>query len=226
MPAKAAAPPAHKVIISGTGRSGTTFLVQLLTELGLDTGINGRNRDRKYFKNCNAGLEHNLLDDETPYIVKNPALCTRLAAALATGRFVIDHAYIPVRNLDDATASRIDVGGANGSVPGGLWGTAQASAQRAVLAEMFHELVHTLVSHDIPMTFIGFPRMVTDPEYTRAKLCFLVEGAGRDRFREAFERVADPSLVHCFGSGAAKIERAPLPKRRRGVISRILGPKR
>ena len=28
----------HKVIITGTGRVGTTFLVHLLTELGLDTG--------------------------------------------------------------------------------------------------------------------------------------------------------------------------------------------
>ena len=66
--------PVHKVIISGTGRSGTTFLVHLLTELGLDTGITARNWGKKYFEHCNAGLEHELLDPETPYIVKNPAL--------------------------------------------------------------------------------------------------------------------------------------------------------
>ena len=29
----------HHVIITGTGRSGTTLLIQLLTELGLDTGF-------------------------------------------------------------------------------------------------------------------------------------------------------------------------------------------
>jgi len=225
MPAKPPQP-AHKVIITGTGRSGTTFLVELMTELGLDTGITARNRDSKYFRNCNAGLEHDLLGEETPYIVQNPALCTKLAGALATGRFVIDHAYIPVRNLDDAAASRADVGGADGSIPGGLWGTSDPAAQKGVLAAMFHELVLTLVAHDIPMTFIGFPRVVGDPEYARAKLRFLVGGVGRDRFREAFERVADPSLVHSFAKGAPKIERAPLPERRRGVISRILGAKR
>lgn len=31
--------PKHHIIISGTGRAGTTFLVQLLTELELDTGF-------------------------------------------------------------------------------------------------------------------------------------------------------------------------------------------
>jgi hypothetical protein len=43
------------LIISGTGRSGTTFLVQLYTALGLDTGFTdataGVNR------HCQAGLE-------------------------------------------------------------------------------------------------------------------------------------------------------------------------
>ena len=29
----------HKVIITGTGRAGTTFLMQLLTAIGLDTGF-------------------------------------------------------------------------------------------------------------------------------------------------------------------------------------------
>ena len=73
MPPKSA--PEHKVIITGTGRAGTTFLVRLLTELGLETGISRKNWHKKFYPACNAGLEHNLLDPETPYIVKNPALC-------------------------------------------------------------------------------------------------------------------------------------------------------
>lgn len=215
--------PSHKVIITGTGRSGTTFLVRLLTELGLDTGITPGNWKRKYFENCNAGLEHNLLDPRTPYIVKNPALCRTLPAALATGRFVIDHAYIPIRELGEAAASRADVGGANGSVPGGLWGTAAAAEQRAVLADMFHGLVLTLVRNEIPFTFIEFPRMVRDPGYTRAKLAFLASSRTQEQFDAAFGRSADPALVHAFGPGAPRIERAPLPSRRRSLWSRLLG---
>ncbi len=51
------AEPIHKVIITGTGRAGTTFLVQLLTELGLDTGYTRRTWSRDYFEHCDAGLE-------------------------------------------------------------------------------------------------------------------------------------------------------------------------
>jgi hypothetical protein len=216
--------PEHKVIITGTGRSGTTFLVRLLGELGLDTGITRRNWDRKYFEHCNAGLEHDILDPKTPYIVKNPALCDTLAGALATGRFVIDHAYVPIRELGDVAASRAHVGGANGSMPGGLWGTADPACQRAVMAEMFHRLVHTLVAHEIPHTFILFPRMVADPGYAYRKLAFLVGAIGPEAFAEAFARVADPALVHAFGPGAKPIERREsAPKRPRGLHGLLAG---
>jgi hypothetical protein len=192
--------PEHKVIITGTGRSGTTFLVRLLGALGLDTGITERNWDRKYFEHCKAGLEHEILDRRTPYIIKNPALCDTLGPALATGRFVIDHAYVPIRELESVAASRAAVGGADGSRPGGLWGTASPSMQGAVMGEMFHKLVHTLVAHEIPHTFILFPRMVSDPAYTHRKLEFLMKrGITYETFLGAFKRTADPSLVHSYG---------------------------
>jgi hypothetical protein len=190
--------PEHKVIITGTGRAGTTFLVRLLGALGLDTGINRANWAKKYFDHCNAGLEHHLLDPKTPYIVKNPALCENLPAALATGRFVIDHAYIPVRELAAVAASRAAVGGAYGSRPGGLWGTSDPASQGAVMAENFHRLVHTLVVHEIPHTFIHFPRMVSDADYTYRKLEFLVKGIPLDAFRGALRSTADPALVHTY----------------------------
>jgi hypothetical protein len=188
----------HKVIITGTGRAGTTFLVRLLSAMGLDTGISDRNWDRKYFEHCNAGLEHEILDPKTPYIVKNPALCQSLAGALATGRFVIDHAYIPIRELAAVAASRAAVGGAYGSRPGGLWGTSDPGMQGAVMGEHFHGLIHTLVAHEIPHTFILFPKMVTDPTYTYRKLEFLMKGISLDVFSGAFRRTAEPKLVHTY----------------------------
>jgi hypothetical protein len=192
-------PPEHKVIITGTGRAGTTFLVRLLGALGLDTGISERNFANKYFEQCNAGLEHEILDRKTPYIVKNPALCKTLGPALATGRFVIDHAYIPIRELDSVAASRAAVGGVNGSRPGGLWCTSDAAKQGAVMGELFHQLVHTLVVNEIPHTFILFPRMVTDPAYTYQRLEFLMKkGISFETFQGAFARTADPSLVHRY----------------------------
>jgi hypothetical protein len=217
--------PEHKVIITGTGRAGTTFLVHLLTELGQDTGITAKTWRKKFYPGCQAGLEHNLLDPETPYIVKNPALCETLPAALATGRFAIDHVYIPIRELDDAAASRLRHGGENGSVPGGLWGTADPARQRAVLAEHFHRLVHVLVLHEIPHTFLHFPRLVADPGYTFQRLAFVLPGVPRADFDAAFGRIADPSLVHTFAAGAATVppERPAEPPPRRRGLAALLG---
>ena len=192
-------PPEHKVIITGTGRAGTTFLVRLLGALGLDTGISERNFANKYFEQCNAGLEHEILDRKTPYIVKNPALCKTLGPALATGRFVIDHAYIPIRELDSVAASRAAVGGVNGSRPGGLWCTSDAAKQGAVMGELFHQLVHTLVVNEIPHTFILFPRMVTDPAYTYQRLEFLMKKGISSRLFGARLR-ARPTRRSCIAT--------------------------
>jgi hypothetical protein len=211
--------PAHKVIITGTGRAGTTFLVRLFTELGLDTGYTRRNWARDYFTHCDAGLEHDLAGPDAPYIVKNPALCDTLDPILADGRIVIDHAFIPIRELDAVAFSRIRVGGANTSVPGGLLKNADPDRQKAVLAEMFHQLVHTLVVHDIPHTFLLFPRFACDPGYAYARLCLLLGHIPYHTFREAFLRVSNPALIHDFSSPETRVtgvgEKEYRKKRRR-----------
>jgi hypothetical protein len=190
--------PAHKVIITGTGRAGTTFLVRLLTELGLDTGYTRQNWPRDYFTHCDAGLEHNLAEADAPYIVKNPALCETLGSILADGRIVIDHAFIPIRELEAVASSRIRVGGADESVPGGLLKNSDPALQKAVLAEMFHQLVHTLVARDIPHTFLLFPRFACDADYAYARLRPILGDISLKTFREVFARVSNPALIHDF----------------------------
>jgi len=190
--------PAHKVIISGTGRAGTTFLVRLLTELGLDTGYTRQNWPRDYFAHCDAGLEHDLADPRAPYIVKNPALCETLESILADGRIAIDHAFIPIRDLEAVASSRIRVGGADQSVPGGLLKNAHPALQKAVLAEMFHQLMHTLVARDIPHTFLLFPRFACDGDYAYVRLRSILGSMPRETFRQVFARVSNPGLIHDF----------------------------
>ncbi|MGD1032314.1 MAG: hypothetical protein ABSA05_14370 [Opitutaceae bacterium] len=199
--------PIHKVIITGTGRAGTTFLVRLLSECGLDTGFSRRTWRRDYYAHGQAGLERSIISPRAPYIVKNPDLCESLPAVLATGRFVIDRAIVPIRDLESAAMSRARVGGRNGSLHGGLWKTGDPAAQKAVLGELFHGLMHTLAEHDIPITLILFPRMVEDADYTYDKLHFLVGKIPRPRFHRIFGRIADPGLVHQFRPNPA----APAP---------------
>ncbi len=235
----------HKVVITGTGRAGTTFLVQLLTDLGLDTGFTPEEARRQVANRSRAGLERRVpvshgrptvrdwwrqpkhtfmrLVKEPPagpYIVKNPALCDELEQILADGRFVIDHVYIPMRDLESAALSRARVGGGNGTVPGGLWKTADPREQKAVLAEMFFHLVHTLTAHEVPHTFLLFPRLVDDWAYACHKLWFLVKEIDPERFRASHQRLAHRELIHDFkgvSAGgapvAATVDPAPADRR-------------
>lgn len=191
--------PVHKIVITGTGRAGTTFLVQLLTKLGLDTGYTSETLQRDYFNHCSAGLEHDLEHPEAPLIVKSPLLCESLPGIMERRTIVIDHAIIPMRALDDAANSRIRVGG-EGETPGGLWGTGQAEQQKAVLAEKFHQLIHTLTVHDIPHTFLNFPQFARDADYTFRKLSWLFPHVSREDFIATFRSTARPDLIHNFGS--------------------------
>jgi hypothetical protein len=205
-------------------------LVRLLTELGLDTGYTRDNWRRDYFEHCNAGLEHNLSDPRAPYVVKDPSLCETLRGILASGNIAIDHALIPIRDLDDVTASRIRVGGRNGSVPGGLLKTDDPSQQKPVMAEMFHHLALTLVTYEIPHTFLLFPRIVQDWEYAYARLLPVLGGIDKTRFEATFNQVADRSLVHSFVPGQSipacdtkAFEAARWQKRRKRFARRFLG---
>ena len=61
----------HKVYISGTGRCGTTFLVIILSYLGLNTGYTKETFTNHIYENCNSGLDRQW--DDTPYILKSRA---------------------------------------------------------------------------------------------------------------------------------------------------------
>jgi hypothetical protein len=221
--------PVHKLLITGTGRAGTTFLVQLFTELGLDTGYAPGTASRDYFDHCSAGLEQAIGTEASPYIVKNPAFCDTLPTLIATERFKIDHVLVPVRQLDEAAKSRIRVGGRDGLVPGGLLGTADPAAQKGVLAERFHGLMHALAAHDIPHTLLCFPRLALDADYAWVKLRFLMPTVERPAFAEVFRRLSRPELIHRFGDvpadpgrSAEEFLRAERRKRSRRRAKRLV----
>lgn len=192
----------HHLIISGTGRAGTTFLVQLFTALGLDTGF--ADPAAGVSPNCDAGMEWDIRAADAPYIVKSPWLCDHLDELLESGRVRIDHAVVPVRDLYSAAQSRRDVARRTDEalfdrdVPGGLWHTDEPERQETVLAGQLYKLIYALAKRDIPVTLLHFPRLVRDPEYLFGKLEFALQGISRESFLEAYRRVARPELVHEF----------------------------
>ena len=195
----------HHLIITGTGRAGTTLLVQLLTELGLDTGFDGPHDG--LFPNCDAGLETDLRGPDLAYVLKSPHFCDYLEEVLQQG-LIIDRAIVPMRDLYAAAQSRREVFRRTDSahyptqMPGGLWDTEPHTPemQEAVLANKFYRLIHALTMHDIPLTLLDFPRFVHEPDYLYRKLQCVLGDIGREQFLRAFQAVCRPEMVHDFPS--------------------------
>jgi len=194
----------HHVIISGTGRAGTTFLVQLLTELKLDTGFS--DPFAQVSENCNAGMEKDIRTPDAPYIVKSPWMCDYLDSFLEQEDVIIDYAIIPVRDLFSAAESRRVVaaqsprGGKPNTVPGGLWDANIPEDQENILSKKLYSLIFTLVKYDIAHTFLIFPKFASDPVYLFSKLWFLLKGRRYETFQTAFNKVRKPGIIHSFTS--------------------------
>ena len=184
-------------IISGTGRAGTTLLVKILTRVGLDTGFSP---DEEVDEVSRAGLEQVITESERPTnrIIKSPWMALTLDSELAKGEFAIEHAIICIRDLSSAAESRRRVQAAKGGgeeVVGGLWMTQNPKKQDNVLAKIFYRLVYTLTAHDVPMTFLHFPRFAEDVEYAVRKLSPVFPEVERKDWLEAHAAEARPDWI-------------------------------
>lgn len=198
----------RRIVITGTGRAGTTFLVQLFTELGFDTGFSPVTAQQGLDAIAHAGLEHKLLDGGGPYVIKSPWFSDELATALTAGQVRIRTAILPMRELRDAAESRrrvfreaLKAGHDPFEHPGSLVHTRRFNEQEMRLARQFYDALLPLVIHDVPVVLLHFPRLVQDPAYLFDRLRALMTEHGIDweLFRAAFAAVARPELVHAPG---------------------------
>jgi hypothetical protein len=209
--------PRHHLLIAGQGRSGTTLLVKVLSACGLQTHLEARGDEAWYSTDANAGLEDQLSKNDAPYVVKSPLAYQELQHLLERGRVVIDHAIVPVRRLRDAAASRViteiqdristshDPFSANTSVvwdhvaatAGGIVYSLEPIDQERILATGFTRLIELLVAHEIPTTFLDFPRFTHDVKYLYGRIAPIIsEHIGWSEFSERVAKVIDPDLVH------------------------------
>jgi hypothetical protein len=193
-------------VITGTGRAGSTLLVQILDALGLDTGMES-GRLAPYMPSVRAGLECAVDAPGAPTVVKDMTLGFRMRAVLDSGQVDIAHVIIPTRRLDIATASRIRA--ANyGRLPfrrGALTGTIRTKEQQQVLEQMSAEILDALEDHGVQYTLIEFPRFATDAAYIHETLSFLLPGSTLGDFERALDSCVRPELIH----------EAPLSRRER-----------
>lgn len=192
----------HHLLITGTGRTGTTFLVKLLTMLDVDTGFT------KDFipihPEARAGLEFQGLGGDLPYVLKNPKFMWQLSELLRETPVVIDHILIPIRDIQAASKSRrknlekaSDYDNPQ-KVIGGLEGVVNPDEQEAFFLEKFYKFFEFVSTYNLPLTTLQYPRLVLDAEYLYHKIGSLFSGISKERFINVFNEVADLSLVNRY----------------------------
>lgn len=151
------------VIITSTGRSGTTFLIILYTLLGFHTGYNS-DEIHKYLYACNSGLERPEADVGNFDVVKNPKFLKTIERIPAQK---IHKVIIPIRNFVRSAKSREYYK----NKEGGLFDNAKNfKEQVTVYNEYIAHYIQHMVLNEIPTIFIDFEKMVNDPDYLYSKL--------------------------------------------------------
>lgn len=209
---------AHKrrhAVIAGTGRAGTTFLVQFLAACGVDTG------DIEWLdERANAGLEVPLLDPRAPYLAKDPWLYT-YCDQLDMDAIEIDVVILPIRDLHDAVKSRLvqeksrviesmpdhfALADGYGVVPGGSIYSLEPLDLERILATGFYRVVQWAVRNDLRVVLLDFPRLVRDGDYLINNLWpWLSKYCDRGVAEHAFASTAKAEKVTASGTAEIKL---------------------
>jgi hypothetical protein len=204
------------IVISGPGRSGTTFLVEILTYLGIETGF--ELKDIKSLKDniSHAGLENDIRNVNCPYVVKSPDFCDYANEVFKRDDILIEHIFIPIRNLRGAAESRRTVFREYmNSLPlykkiiraylipphvrGGLWYTysKKPGKQEDILLRQVYRLLLATADSTIPVTLMYYPRIVMDSHYLYQKLKPILN-TSYDYFFNCFKKAVQPELINKY----------------------------
>jgi hypothetical protein len=211
--------PRGHVVITGTGRAGTTFLVQLLTNLKLDTGYNAETMRKGIQENARAGLENDVRKDSAPYIVKSTFFCDYAGEVVKREDIRLEHVFVPMRDLFAAAESRRFVTRkAVAKMPfwkrlkcrikppklaGGLMHSRAKGKQEKILMGQLYNLILALSEAHIPVTLLQFPKLVRDSTYLYEKLKPILGHISYAEFASTFDRTVRPELIHDFGQNGS-----------------------
>lgn len=196
-----------KIIITGPGRSGTTFVIRMLTGLGFDTGF--KKNDEFYIPKLRAGCEWNVpVDfdndspkkirraiDKAPRVLKSPQWSFVLKGMVLMKVLEVDHVLIPLRDIDIAAASRLDVG-LDWLVDPTLDGAAKVQDQASIMALALGRAIEACYILGIPCTMMQFPLFVQDMDYCYSKMQQIAEvKTKRGEFKKWWKKLANPDQI-------------------------------
>jgi hypothetical protein len=205
------------VVITGSGGSGSSFLVELLANLGLDTGYKGL---KSFQKNGEDSFT-----EESPYIVESSVFHQVAKEILHRKDLTIDHIFIPIRDLRrrrDGIHANSSMDKLLNDLGRLLWETDQfASPEEALqkarmllmaksakanelatqdhVLERLYQLLLATSDSDVPVTFMHFPRILQDSRYLYAKLQPILGGVTYEFFRFTFAGTVRTDLVTTLG---------------------------
>lgn len=206
----------HHLLISGTGRAGTSFLVQYLHGCGLETHLTHHPK-AKLYEGANAGLEDIPINGRPlPYVIKTPWLFEFVDRFLSRDDITVDVAVLPMRDLVEVASSRVtlemraryaslnDIGVLEECTKWETWGKTKGGVvyslnpidQARILAIGFHQVIHAFAKRAVPIVFLDFSRMIEDGEYLYGQLkAFLPDTTSREAALALHRSLAAPDLM-------------------------------
>jgi len=154
----------EKILITGTGRCGTTFLIKLFSFLDFNTGYNRINYKLSISHNCNSGMERCYKEDY--YILKNPIFINNIEDIVKDTSIKIKNIIIPIRDLELSAKSRLKHGRKNG----GLWNATDKLSQINFYKNILTNYIVISTKYNINTIFIDFDKMINDKRYLFNKL--------------------------------------------------------
>ena len=180
----------EKILITGTGRCGTTFLIKLFSFLGFDTGFNETNYANFIFSNCNAGMEKHYAAKF--HVLKNPQFLLQIKHIYTDKENIkIKKVIIPIRDYAESAQSRSNYG----KSCGGLWNAKNSEEQISYYNKMMSNYIYIATKYDIHTLFLDFDRMVNDKTYLFEKLSdiLLEKEITFDFFSEKYDKASESS---------------------------------
>ena len=190
--------PLKQILITGTGRCGTTFLTLLFTFLDYDTGFTRDNYNTQCKQyNCKfdpvsrGGLETVWLNCH--YIVKNPYFMSKSQMLLEFNRANIKQIIIPVRDYTLSAKSREKYG----NKWGGLWDAKNAEEQVQFYHKIMAEFILLATKYEMNTLFLDFDKMVSDKTYLFQKIKHILDekNISFDTFAKVYDEVSVISKV-------------------------------
>tara|TARA_B100000902_G_scaffold271962_1_gene257908 strand:- start:69 stop:614 length:546 start_codon:yes stop_codon:yes gene_type:complete len=180
----------EKILITGTGRSGTTFLIKIFSFLDFDTGFNINNYKKYIHSNCNSGMENPY--NAKPYILKSPGFMSDIEKIVKNKENItIKTVIIPIRDFKTSAKSRVK----HGRRPGGLWGANDELSQINFYKNILTNYIYISTKYDINTIFVDFDRMINDKKYLFNKLKNILDEKNIN-FKTFSDAYDEASILH------------------------------